>query len=78
VTVSMNLVDHDVTGVRDAFAAVASEAATRGLQVLDSEIVGLVPETALAPGDVEALRLVGFDPRTQVLERLAADMEEGA
>jgi glutamate formiminotransferase len=78
VMVSMNLVDHDVTGIREAFAAVTAEATTRGLQVLDSEIVGLVPEAALAPGDVEALRLVGFDPGTQVLERLAADIEEDA
>jgi glutamate formiminotransferase len=78
VTVSMNLVDHEVTGVREAFEAVAAHARTHGLEVVDSEIVGLVPEKALAPGDLEKLGLVGFDPRAQVLERLAADMEGGA
>jgi glutamate formiminotransferase len=75
VTVSMNLVDHEVTGVRAAFDAVVARAGARGLEVLDSEIVGLVPETALGPGDVEHVRLRGFDPERQILERLA---EEGA
>jgi glutamate formiminotransferase len=78
VTVSMNLVDHERTGLREAFAAVTAEARTHGLEVVDAEIVGLVPEAALAPGDVEELRLVAFDPELQVLERLAADMEEDA
>jgi glutamate formiminotransferase len=77
VTVSMNLVDHEVSGLRDAYEAVAAQARAHGLEVIDSEIVGLVPERALEPGDVEDLGLVGFDPTTQVLERLAVDMEEG-
>ncbi|MGE5227357.1 MAG: glutamate formimidoyltransferase [Planctomycetaceae bacterium] len=76
VTVSMNLVDHGVTGIRAAFDAVASEAHARGLEVLDSEIVGLVPEAALGPGDAEHVRLRGFDPERQVLERLADPAEE--
>ena len=46
VTVSMNLVDHEVTGIVDAFDAVAAEAGSRGLAITDSEIVGLVPEAA--------------------------------
>ncbi len=78
VTVSMNLVDHDVTGIRAAFDAVASQGQVRGLGVLDSEIVGLVPEAALGPGDAEHVRLRGFDPARQMLERLADDpAEEG-
>jgi glutamate formiminotransferase len=76
VTVSMNLVDHEVTGLRTAFDAVAAEAAAAGMDVLDSEIVGLVPQAALPPGDVEHLKLVGFDPATQVLERLVEAEEE--
>ena len=77
VTVSMNLVDHDVTGLRTAFDAVTERAAAHDLRITDSEIVGLVPESALAPGDVEYLRLRGFDPDRQILERLlaAADKE---
>ena len=45
----MNLVDFEVTGIRDAFDAVAKEAAAEGMEVVDSEIVGLAPEAALPP-----------------------------
>ena len=71
VTVSMNLVDVDVTGIRQAFDAVAYEARRRGMQVLDSEIVGLVPDAALPPGVAEHVGLTGFDPGQQILERVA-------
>jgi glutamate formiminotransferase / formiminotetrahydrofolate cyclodeaminase len=71
VTVSMNLVDFEVTGLRAAFDAVAAEAAARGMEVLDSEIVGLVPQAAIGDDeDIGYLRLEGFDGEHQVLERL--------
>ena len=70
VTVSMNLVDTDVTGVGEAFDAVAAGAADRGLEIVDSEIVGLAPQAALPHGVAEHVRLAGFDPDGQILERL--------
>jgi glutamate formiminotransferase / 5-formyltetrahydrofolate cyclo-ligase len=70
VTVSMNLVDSDVTGLRTAFDAVEREAGARGMRITTSEIVGLVPESAIAGDDVAYLRLEGFDADTQILERL--------
>ena len=70
VTVSMNLVDFETTGLRTAFDAVRDLAAERGMEVVSSEIVGLVPRAALANGDVEHLRLEGFDADAQILERL--------
>ena len=76
VTVSMNLIDHEVTGLRAAFDAVASGAAARGLEVIDSEIVGLVPASAIGPDDIADLKIRGFDPATRVLERLVAAAEE--
>jgi glutamate formiminotransferase len=76
VTVSMNLVDHDVTGIASAFDAVAAQASARGIDVIDSEIVGLVPASALPEGVAAHVRLTGFDARTQFLERLAE--EEGS
>ena len=70
VTVSMNLVDYEVTGLEAAFDAVRREGEAREMKVLDSEIVGLVPAAAL-PADAErALLLRGFDPAGQVLENL--------
>jgi len=77
VTVSMNLVDHEVTGLRVAFDAVSAEAAHRGMHVLDSEIVGLVPQAAIADEDVADLRLEGFDADGQILERLVSAAQTG-
>ena len=71
VTVSLNLVDHEVTGIRAAFDAVAAAAAPRGLAITSSEIVGLVPASALGPGDAEHVHLEGLDADRQILERLA-------
>ena len=70
VTVSMNLVDFEVTGIREAFDAIAKEASARGMEIVDSEIVGLAPEAALPPGDGEQVRLKGFSPEEQILQRL--------
>jgi glutamate formiminotransferase len=76
VTVSMNLVDHEVTGLRAAFDEVSRLAEAREMRVTDSEIVGLVPASALGPEDVAYLRLEGFDPDHQILERLVGAEEE--
>lgn len=78
VTISMNLIDHEVTGVRAAFDEVSRLAAAHRMRVTDTEIVGLVPAAAIADDDVEHVRLAGFDPARQVLERLldAHDQEE--
>lgn len=73
VTVSMNLLDHEVTGLRAAFDEVERLAGEHGMVVTDSEIVGLVPASALGPDDPGYLRLEGFDPDRQVLERLVED-----
>jgi len=73
VTVSMNLVDHEVTGLSRAFEAVREAAVARDMQVLETEIVGLVPEAALPEDPGNSLLLRGFDPQTQVLENLVDD-----
>jgi glutamate formiminotransferase len=77
VTVSMNLIDVDVTAPRVAFDAVSALAAERGMQVLSSEIVGFAPAAALAVGDPEHLRLEGFDADEQILERLVSGEGDG-
>ena len=70
VTVSMNLVDFEATGILAAFDAVAAMSAERGMEIFSSEIVGLVPRAALGPGDAKRVRLQGFDEDGQILERL--------
>jgi glutamate formiminotransferase / 5-formyltetrahydrofolate cyclo-ligase len=77
VTVSMNLIDVDVTAPRVAFDAVSALAAERGMQVLSSEIVGFAPAAALAVDDPEHLRLEGFDADEQILERLVSGEGDG-
>ena len=72
VTVSMNLVDIDVTSPRVAFDAVEKFATERGMEVRSSEIVGLVPRAALDEDDIGYLRLEGFDADEQILERLVS------
>ena len=64
--VSMNLLDIDVTSPATVFAAVESEARTRGIDVLRSELVGLVPQRALLGAAAAALKLP--DPTSHVLE----------
>jgi glutamate formiminotransferase len=72
VTVSMNLLDHEVTGLVAAFDRVATLAAEHSMTVTDGEVVGLAPASAVGPGVADHVRLEGFDPDRQVLERLVA------
>lgn len=67
VQVSMNLTNYLVTPVRVAFDAVRREAAARGVEVLESELIGLMPAAALAGGDAEAIKLRDISPM-QILE----------
>jgi glutamate formiminotransferase len=70
--VSMNLTDFARTSVQTAFDAVARAAAARGVAVLQSELIGLIPKAALGATTPERLKLAGFT-RSQILEeRLAA------
>ncbi|OLB12525.1 MAG: glutamate formimidoyltransferase [Gemmatimonadetes bacterium 13_2_20CM_70_9] len=55
--VSMNLLDIDTTSPAAVFAAVAREARARGVDVLKSEVVGLVPERAILGAAAAALKL---------------------
>ncbi len=71
VQVSMNLTNYAVTPMPVVFDAVRREAAARGVAILDSEIIGLVPAAALAEG--ADLRLAGFGPDRILENRLNQD-----
>jgi glutamate formiminotransferase / formiminotetrahydrofolate cyclodeaminase len=68
--VSMNLTDFETTSLATVFEAVAHEAAALGVQVADSEIVGLVPRQALDAAAVQFLRVENFRPELIVENRL--------
>jgi glutamate formiminotransferase len=57
VQVSMNLTNHEQSPIFRVFDLVQREAARYGVQVLESEIVGLVPEAALLSAAAHYLQL---------------------
>ena len=67
VQVSMNLTNYEKTPIFRVFDLVKREAARYGVQVLESEIVGLVPAAALNDTAAYFLQLGGFS-KDQVLE----------
>ena len=67
VQVSMNLTNYEKTPVFRVFEVVKREAARYGVNVLESEIVGLVPAAALMQAAEFYLQLEGFSAK-QVLE----------
>jgi glutamate formiminotransferase len=68
VQVSMNLTDFEKTPLLRVFEAVRREAERHGTTVLESEIVGLVPQAALPEAPERSLQLAGFH-QDQVLEQ---------
>jgi len=69
--VSINLTDFETTPLGVVFDAVTAEAAARGVNVLGSEIVGLIPRRALEDVAVHHLKLENFRPELIVENRLA-------
>lgn len=70
--VSMNLTNYERTPIELVFERVRREAAARGVRVLESELIGLIPRAALAGTTPEQLQLTGFSP-SQVLETRLAE-----
>ena len=72
VQVSMNLTNYEKTPMYRVFDLVKREAERYGVQVLESEIVGLVPSAALTQTAEYFLRLEGFSSN-QILEKKLAE-----
>jgi glutamate formiminotransferase / 5-formyltetrahydrofolate cyclo-ligase len=72
VQVSMNLTNFEKTPIFRVFDLVRREAARYGVNVLESEIVGLVPSAALVSAAEYYLQLERFGPQ-QVLENKLRD-----
>jgi len=65
--VSMNLTNFEKTPIPRVFEMVKREAERYGVAVLESEIVGLIPQAALLSAAEHYLQIAGFNP-AQVLE----------
>ena len=75
VQVSMNLTNFEKTPILRVFEAVKREAERHGVNVLESEIVGLVPSAALVDVAVSTLQLTQFT-RDQILETRLRDSDD--
>ncbi len=67
VQVSMNMVDYRKTSLVQAFEAIRALAAKQGVEIAESEIIGLVPLDAVVDGATQYFKLAGFH-RDQILE----------
>jgi glutamate formiminotransferase len=74
VQVSMNLTNFEQTPIVRVFDAVKREADRYGVSILESEIIGLVPEAALESGAESYLQLARFGP-DQILENRLRDSQ---
>ncbi|MCA1635551.1 MAG: glutamate formimidoyltransferase [Acidobacteria bacterium] len=75
VQVSMNLTSYAETNLHQAFEAVRREAESLGVEILGSEIVGLVPQAALDRTAEHFLKLENFSPDLVLENRIAAALE---
>jgi len=67
VQVSMNMVDYRRTSLVQAFEAIRALAEREGVEIAESEVVGLVPLDALVDGATQYFKLARFH-RDQILE----------
>ena len=67
VQVSMNMTDYRRTSLVQAFEAIRELAAKEGVEIVESEIIGLVPLDAILAGSTQYFKLARFH-REQILE----------
>ena len=75
VQVSMNLTSYERTNLHQAFEAVRREAEASGVEVIASEVVGLVPQAALDRAAAHFLKLENYSPDLVLENRIAAAIE---
>jgi len=68
--VSVNMTDFNTTSLWQVFDAVSTEAALYGVEIKNSEIIGLCPTKALTDCAIHYLRLEGFDDNRILENRL--------
>jgi len=72
VQISMNLEDPDRTSPLDVYVAIEQAVALRGGRILETEVIGMLPDTLVHPATVDRLKI--SDPRpARVLSRRVAE-----
>jgi glutamate formiminotransferase len=78
VQVSMNVEDYEAAALHDILDRVEAEARERGVDVLDAELVGLMPAGAAVAAAGSLLRIRGFNPEhvleLRLLQRASAGL----
>jgi glutamate formiminotransferase len=74
--VSMNVIDLDRAPVHEVVERVRQEAASRGVEVVAGELVGLVPERVVQEAAAAGVTLPGID-ESRVLERILGSRVAG-
>ncbi|MCO5316361.1 MAG: hypothetical protein M9938_09410 [Solirubrobacterales bacterium] len=74
--VSTNVHDPVSMPLARLVAAVAARAELRGTRVIEAELIGLLPEAAMA-GYPEGVPIRGFDPNYHLIENRLADLPAG-
>ena len=70
VQVSMNLTDFEATPPHVVYTEVSRLAAERGIEIAESEVVGLMPRRALEIAAAELLKLANFDSQCVLENRI--------
>lgn len=70
VQVSMNLTNFEVTPMRAVYSEIERQAASAGVGIANSELIGLVPRKAIENEHIEGLKLEGFTPDRVIENRL--------
>jgi glutamate formiminotransferase len=73
VQVSMNVEDWEAAALHEILERIEAEAASRGAEVVGSELVGLMPAGAAAAAAGAMLRIDGFDASRLIETRLLED-----
>ncbi|HXR75054.1 MAG TPA: hypothetical protein VN737_03700, partial [Bryobacteraceae bacterium] len=76
VQVSMNLTDFEQTGLYAVYNEIARRAATRGVEIAGSELIGLMPRSAIEQAAAAFLKLENFDTQ-RIVENRIESLAEG-
>lgn len=72
VQVSMNITDYELTSVHEVYSTVERLAATHGVEIEESELIGLIPRQAIETAAADFLKLRGFRSQ-RVIENAIED-----
>ena len=70
VQVSMNLTNYKITSMKTVFNTIKSEAQTLGTEIIESELIGLLPQEALKDTSPQELMIANFQPKQIIENRL--------